>query len=81
MTALNSKPIKLYIETERLVLRSWTTADLSLFVAMNNDKRVMQRIGMIKVGEFAHPKLSAESPLRTHVLYRIDFERRVNQTL
>lgn len=191
MTASSSKPIKIYIETERLVLRSWATADLSLFVAMNNDERVMryfpatlsasetetfynriqeefdkkgwglyaveikstgefigyvglheigfeadftpgveigwrlaadyhnqgyateaatavlqlakqsgimhlysftaqinapservmQKIGMIKVGEFAHPKLSAASPLLTHVLYRIDFEQRLNQAL
>lgn len=35
-------------------------------------ERVMQKIGMIKVGEFNHPKLSADSPLLRHVLYQID---------
>lgn len=35
-------------------------------------ERVMQKIGMAKVGEFDHPKLSADSPLLGHVLYRID---------
>lgn len=32
---------------------------------------VMQRIGMKKAGEFDHPKLEEDSPLRRHVLYRI----------
>ena len=35
-------------------------------------ERVMQKIGMIKIGEFEHPNLPTDSPLRTHVLYRID---------
>lgn len=35
-------------------------------------ERVMQKIGMVKVGEFNHPKLSADSPLLSHVLYQID---------
>ena len=35
-------------------------------------ERVMQKIGMTKVGEFEHPNLSAYSPLRLHVLYQID---------
>ncbi len=35
-------------------------------------ERVMQKIGMQKVGEFDHPKLKADSPLSRHVLYRID---------
>lgn len=32
----------------------------------------MQKIGMIKTGEFKHPKLSPKSPLQPHVLYQID---------
>lgn len=36
-------------------------------------ERIMQKIGMDKVGEFSHPKLSDDSPLCTHVLYKIDF--------
>lgn len=35
-------------------------------------ERVMQKIGMEKVGEFIHPRLTADSPLCQHVLYRID---------
>ena len=35
-------------------------------------ERVMQKIGMTKVGEFEHPNLLADSPLQTHVLYQID---------
>lgn len=35
-------------------------------------ERVMQKIGMEKVGEFDHPKLPAYSPLCRHVLYQID---------
>ena len=35
-------------------------------------ERVMQKIGMKKVGEFEHPNLSSDSPLRTHVLYQLD---------
>ena len=35
-------------------------------------ERVMQKIGMTKVGEFDHPKLSKDSPLLTHVLYTVD---------
>lgn len=37
-----------------------------------SSERVMQKIGMTKIGEFEHPKLAPESPLRTHVLYQID---------
>lgn len=32
---------------------------------------VMKRIGMTKIGEFEHPKLDRDSPLKTHVLYKI----------
>ena len=35
-------------------------------------ERVMQKIGMQKIKEFAHPKLPSHSPLRTHILYSID---------
>lgn len=35
-------------------------------------ERVMQKIGMVKAGEFNHPKLSNDSPLCVHVLYQID---------
>lgn len=33
---------------------------------------VMQRIGMTKIGEFEHPKLDEDSPLKKHVLYKIN---------
>ncbi|MDE6787039.1 MAG: GNAT family N-acetyltransferase, partial [Muribaculaceae bacterium] len=44
------------------------------FTAQQNtpSERLMQKIGMTKVGEFEHPNLSSDSPLRTHVLYQID---------
>lgn len=35
-------------------------------------ERIMQKIGMAKVREFYHPRLSADSPLCIHVLYQID---------
>ena len=34
-------------------------------------ERVMQKIGMEKIGVFDHPKLTVDSPLRRHVLYKI----------
>ena len=36
--------------------------------------KVMERIGMTKVGEFDHPKLDEDDPLRPHVLYRIELD-------
>jgi RimJ/RimL family protein N-acetyltransferase len=36
-------------------------------------ERVMQKIGMEKLGEFDHPKLTAGSTLCRHVLYGIKF--------
>ena len=44
------------------------------FTALPNkpSERVMQKIGMIKVGEFSHPSLDASSPLCVHVLYKIN---------
>ncbi len=47
---------------------------LCSFTAKHNapSERVMQKIGMTKVGEFEHPNLSTVSPLRTHVLYQIE---------
>lgn len=35
-------------------------------------ERVMQKLGMIKAGEFDYPALPEDSPLLTHVLYSID---------
>ncbi|WP_289630545.1 GNAT family N-acetyltransferase, partial [uncultured Phocaeicola sp.] len=35
-------------------------------------ERVMQKIGMVKAGEFMHPNLLDDSPLCVHVLYKID---------
>ncbi len=44
------------------------------FTAKKNvpSEKVMEKIGMTKVGEFEHPNLSEDSPLRTHVLYLIN---------
>ncbi len=41
-------------------------------------ERVMQKIGMVKAGEFRHPNLSDDSPLCVHVLYKIDLYKRAN---
>ncbi len=35
-------PIKIYAETERLILRSWSPEDLPTFIAVNKDARVMK---------------------------------------
>lgn len=44
------------------------------FTAKTNttSEKVMQKIGMVKEGEFEHPNLPEGSSLRTHVLYRIE---------
>ena len=45
---------------------SWT--------ALSNtpSERVMQKIGMERVGEFDHPMIEAGHPLQRHVLYVLD---------
>ena len=45
------------------------------FTAVVNkpSERVMQKIGMSKTGEFDHTNLAEGSPLRRHVLYRMEF--------
>lgn len=35
-------------------------------------ERVMQKIGMAKVGEFEHPLLDVDDDLRMHILYKIE---------
>jgi len=35
-------------------------------------EKIMQKIGMIKIGEFEHPKVEKGNKLRTHVLYKIE---------
>ncbi len=42
------------------------------FTALINkpSERVMQKIGMVKVGEFDHPKIEIDHPLQQHVLYK-----------
>lgn len=37
-----------------------------------SSENVMQKIGMIRIGEFNHPALTDKSPLQRHVLYQID---------
>ncbi len=39
--------------------------------ANQRSRRVMEKIGLVHVGEFDHPRLAPDSPLRRHVLYRI----------
>lgn len=44
------------------------------FTATTNkpSERVMQKIGLKKIGTFEHPLLEKESPLRTHLLYKTE---------
>ena len=48
-------------------------AGLVAFTVPENraSRAVMERLGMQFAGEFDHPLLAAESPLRRHVLYRL----------
>lgn len=61
------------VEVLRLA-KSYGIRQLYSFTAGINkpSERVMQKTGMEKIGEFDHPKLTAESPLCRHVLYVID---------
>jgi ribosomal-protein-alanine N-acetyltransferase len=49
------------------------------FTAVRNARswRVMERIGMARIGEFDHPMLPVGHPLRPHVLYKIGTSRGV----
>ncbi len=55
------------------IAKSHGVACLYSFTAIINkpSERVMQKIGMAKIGEFDHPKLPNKSPLCRHVLYCI----------
>ncbi len=57
-----------------ILARSKGLKRLFSFTAKKNipSERVMQKLGMTKVGEFDNPNLPMDSPLRTHVLYQID---------
>ena len=48
-------------------------SEIYSFTAVVNapSEKVMKRIGMIQTGEFEHPRIDADSPLRKHVLYKI----------
>lgn len=64
-------------EAAKAVLKLAISKDLKRlysFTSKDNvpSERVMQKIGMTKVGEFDHPNLPEDSPLRPHVLYQID---------
>jgi ribosomal-protein-alanine N-acetyltransferase len=41
-----------------------------------NSEKLMQRIGMLKFGEFDHPRIDAADRLCRHVLYRVDGDGR-----
>lgn len=47
------------------------------FTAKQNiaSEKVMQRLGMQYIQDFEHPKLTADSPLLQHKLYRIDHDQ------
>lgn len=54
----------------------FTVSDIYSFTAAINKRseRVMQKIGMQKEGEFDHPRVPQQSPLRRHVLYKIKLQ-------
>ncbi len=58
----------------RYALDDLKIAEVYSFTAVPNvpSSRVMERIGMEKVGEFDHPNVPSDHPLLRHVLYRID---------
>lgn len=55
--------------------RSLRLREVYSFTSLANaaSQRVMQKIGMRRVGEFDHPLVEADHPLRRHVLYRTDW--------
>lgn len=60
-------------EVLRLAKREGINILYSFTAEINKpSEQVMKKIGMKKAGEFAHPKLTADSPLSRHVLYRIN---------
>ena len=69
-TIIESKAAKAVLSLAKIV----GIERLFSFTAKINapSERVMQKIGMVKAGEFRHPNLSDDSPLRVHVLYKID---------
>lgn len=59
-------------EVLRIAKSHGITRLYSFTAEMNKpSERVMRKIGMERIGEFDHPKLSGDSPLRRHVLYSI----------
>ena len=61
---------------ESILLSEFEKAGLNeivSFTAIRNirSEQIMKKIGMIKTGEFDHPKLSEGHCLKRHVLYKI----------
>ena len=58
----------------RFAFREMDLEEVVSFTAISNQRsfRVMERIGMTKTGEFDHPKIEDNHPLKRHVLYRLD---------
>jgi RimJ/RimL family protein N-acetyltransferase len=52
-------------------------SEIVSFATVGNlrSRGVMERIGMTYSGEFEHPSLPESSPLRPHVLYRLQREQ------
>lgn len=60
-------------EVLRYSFESLSIEEIYSFTALENTPscRVMEKIGMKKIGEFDHPNLPETSPLRAHHLYHI----------
>lgn len=46
-----------------------------------SSETVMRGIGMVKIGEFEHPKLDEDSPLKKHVLYKIKRQKKMESMI
>ncbi len=57
-------------------------AEIVSFTSLPNlrSQAVMKRIGMVEAGEFEHPHLPVNHPLRLHALYRLSYEQWLAQT-
>lgn len=55
------------MRTQRLVLRRWRDADREPFAALNADPILRHDAA----GDFDHPGLPVDHPMRPHVLYRL----------
>ena len=67
----------IYIETDRLILRSWTSGDLHTFVSMNQDKQVMRYFPALLTEDetlLFYRKIVAEFDTKGYGLYAVELK-------